>query len=248
MLLIDAYNVTHALAARGRSSRRGEVGDLLSLLATSRYAKREVTLVCDGGPRHRDPIELQQLAGLLAGVQTRRVLYAGDGREADDLVEQLLKESNQPRAILVVSSDRRLQQAAAFLGAGTLGSKEFLEHLYADMRRGEAARSRPTDGLDSLTLEDWERYFGLLPGLGPTPGSLVDTPGGTGSKSRRPTTATTRGQRRTTPKIPEQPNAWLDEARRIWASRFDPKELDMEQWLKKHPPGSSRGPDARREG
>ncbi|MFN9976283.1 MAG: NYN domain-containing protein, partial [Phycisphaerae bacterium] len=160
MLLIDAYNVTHALAARGRSARRGEVGDLLSLLAASRYAKREVTLVCDGGPRHRDPIELQQLAGLLAGVQTRRVLYAGDGREADDLVEQLLKESNQPRAILVVSSDRRLQQAAAFLGAGTLGSKEFLEHLYADMRRGEAARSRPTDGLDSLTLEDWERYFG----------------------------------------------------------------------------------------
>lgn len=248
MLLIDAYNVTHALAARGRSARRGEVGDLLSLLTASRYAKREVTLVCDGGPRHRDPVELQQLAGLLAGVQTRRVLYAGDGREADDLVEQLLRESSHPRSILVVSSDRRLQQAASFLGAATLGSREFLEHLYADMRRGEAARSRPTDGLDSLTFEDWERYFGLIPGVGPGPGSLLETPGPPTARSQAATPASGRSTAKAASKISEQPNAWLEEARRIWASRFDPKELDMEQWLKKHPPRSSPGPDSGRNG
>lgn len=240
MLLIDAYNVTHALAATRRSARRGEVGDLLELLSCSRYAKREVTLVCDGGPRHRDPIELQQLAGLLAGIQTRRVLYAGDGREADDLVEQLLRESGQPRAILVVSSDRRLQRAAAYLGASTIGSKEFLEHLHSDFQRAQSVRSRPTDGLDSLTVEDWERYFGLLPGLGPIPGALLDTPAKHASKPKAPEHAGSRGSK---PRRPELPNSWLDEARRVWANRFDPTELDMERWLRMNPKGPHQRPE-----
>src|SRR5262249_15341791 len=57
-----------------------------------------------------------------------RVLFAV-GQTADDLIEELLRADPTPARTAVVSSDRRLKQAARRRGARALGCMAYLEEL-----------------------------------------------------------------------------------------------------------------------
>lgn len=230
MLLVDTYNVLHATGALPPDLAGLETGDLAALIAVSRYADRPATLVCDGvRPRGAGD-------GRIPGVE---LLYAGHGREADDLIESIIAASSAPGRLLVVSSDRRVVGAARRRRASTLSSEMFLKRLAADRDRPAAGRVLPAFTqeipLDAYSIAHWMREFGL--GEADVDRIRRDLRSRPGSAARR----------QPPPKpdipLPDAPapppaaasfrvtDPLLLEVLREWAGQISPDDLDMSRWL-----------------
>ncbi|MEM1183612.1 MAG: NYN domain-containing protein [Planctomycetota bacterium] len=157
LLLVDAYNVLHTVGVLPPDLAGQDVPGLIRLIAHSRYADRELTVVCDGiGSKDR---------GVSFG--HARVLFSGAEREADDLIERLIDRYTKGRTLTVVSSDRRLQRAAKRGRAEGLSSRDFLKHLLDDHRQipirdktgGWAPRAAVP--LDPYSVAAWMTEFGF---------------------------------------------------------------------------------------
>lgn len=167
-LIIDGYNLMHAAGMAGRrygpgqfeKSRNRFLRYLASHLAESE--RRRTTIVFDaqsatpGGSRG-------------AHFEEMEIVFAS-GRDADDLIEEIIAAHSAPRQILLVSSDHRLQKAARRRRAKSVDSEE----LIAEFDRhgpvaGEAAR--PTPAADPkfsgqtppAEIEMWLQEFGDVP-------------------------------------------------------------------------------------
>jgi predicted RNA-binding protein with PIN domain len=125
VLLIDAYNVLHVSGILPPELAGPDVAGLVRLIARSRYADRELTVVCDGVGSKSHGVSLG----------AARVLFSGTEREADDLIEVLITRFGRGRTLEVVSSDRRLHRAARRGKAGVISAEAFLRHLAEDHRR-----------------------------------------------------------------------------------------------------------------
>ena len=173
MLIVDAYNVLHADGVLPPHLEGGGVPGLIRLLAASRYARRRITLVCDGGA-----------SGSRSGVRIDGVyvLYSGHEAEADDLIETLIEKYHRGNPLDVVSTDRRLRKAARRVGAGSIRSEDFLARLAEDEARpkllsGNALRKQVP--LDAYSVRAWCREFGVPeaePETTETPVAPVDSP------------------------------------------------------------------------
>ena len=136
--------------------------------------------------------------------------FSGPTSDADSVIERLIIESHTPSRLVVVSSDRRIERAARRRGCRALGSPEFLRACLG------AKPSTPADdvGYDEAMppeeLESWLRAFGS-----PSPPA----------PSRSP---------------PAPPRAPRDERGLLDGAGIDPKDLDMERWLRLHPPPKPR--------
>ncbi len=167
MLLIDAYNVLHVSGILPPELAGPDVADLVRLIARSRYADRELTVVCDGVGSKSHGVSLG----------AARVLFSGTEREADDLIEVLITRFGRGRTLEVVSSDRRLHRAARRGKAGVISAEVFLGHLAEDHRRvtqrdrtgGWAPRAQVP--LDRYSVEAWMAEFGLEVEAGPAVGA-----------------------------------------------------------------------------
>ncbi len=218
MLIVDAFNILHAR----RSSRDGAwgVAELLAALSRGRYAGEDITLVCDGSPDAATG-EHTQVARLLGGAgrpRARRVLYANTppfNREADDLIEELLAGAPEPRRVTIVSSDRRLRAAASRAGATSVTARDFLAHLGADLARRARASTTNDEPLDPSTVRWWLNYFDA-----PAPTERVNTK-----------TTPRREHKAMPPPVMTPPPI----------ASLDPSSLDMEHWLRLHPPPASPG-------
>ncbi len=127
-LLIDGYNLLHAAGlARDRygpgqfeKCRRRLLQELADRLSGE---QRELTTVIfdaqDGPP---DLPAVQQFARI-------GVVYAV-GTDADSMIEAMLASHASPRQVLVVSSDHRLQKAAAARRAKSIDSERFWEQEF----------------------------------------------------------------------------------------------------------------------
>ncbi len=173
MLIVDAYNVLHADGVLPPHLEGGGVPGLIRLLAASRYARRRITLVCDGGA-----------SGSRSGVRIDGVyvLYSGHEAEADDLIETLIEKYHRGNPLDVVSTDRRLRKAARRVGAGSIRSEDFLARLAEDEARpkllsGNALRKQVP--LDAYSVRAWCREFGVPeaePETTETPVAPADSP------------------------------------------------------------------------
>ncbi len=170
MLILDVANILHVLT-RGRAPGDGDVLELVGWLANSRYGKQEVTLVCDGNPMRASGLRDRVVAAMAAAGNTRQLLFSGPDQQADDVVEGLLEHTTSTGNVLVVSSDRRLRDAAKRMGAKSLRSEEFAEQLHDDARRraftGESSRD-----VGHISAAAWAAYFGidLTTGMAREPG------------------------------------------------------------------------------
>jgi hypothetical protein len=225
MLIVDAFNILHAR----RSSQREAwgVADLLAALSRGRYAGEDITLVCDGspGPASDDHAGVARLLGGAGRPRARRVLYANTppyNREADDLIEELLAGAPDPTRVTIVSSDRRLRSAAARAGASSIAARDFVTHLAADLARRARASTTNDEPLDPSSVRWWLNYF-------ESPSTQANPP------SARP-------KRGTPPPYPP-PTAPLATPPPL--ASLDPSALDMEHWLRLHPPLSEPAAQAR---
>lgn len=161
LYLIDGYNMLHAMGVlRGRAgphglekARRG----LLGLLHGS-YGDEspQVTVVFDAAQAPPGVEPEQDYHGI-------HVHFAVHGREADDLIEDLIHRASAPRQLVVVSDDHRLQRAARQRRCAVRGCLDFLEGLYRRRRR-----QPPPDRADKQQvvapgeMQRWLEEFGDL--------------------------------------------------------------------------------------
>jgi predicted RNA-binding protein with PIN domain len=127
-IVVDAYNVIYAdddlrrVAIKDlERARRRLVSRLVSYV---REKELQVTLVFDGKGTMTDAETV--LPGKIQAVYTPR------HQTADDLIISMIAASENPKEIIVVTSDRaHIRPAAAQAGCPVVGSREFLGRIQA---------------------------------------------------------------------------------------------------------------------
>ena len=156
-LLIDAYNVLFASPSLPERYDSGSAAALCRAL--DRVRKGRVVVVADGGPKPDDRARADT-----GGVQ---LIFAGKGREADDVIEELIEAEADPRNLVLVSSDHRLQHAAQRRGASYMDAHVFLRELGGALRRRDAPRAGPEKPMNMPSAAEWMKLFDLHEDGGP---------------------------------------------------------------------------------
>ncbi len=170
-ILIDGYNLLFAAnivaAAPGpyefAASRRALLRFLVAVLTEEE--RRQTTVVFDGrgAPPGLPPQDV------FAEIS---VLFSAPGREADDLIEEILPRYSAPKTLTVVSSDHRVQRAARRRKAITIDSDVWCRQCWQRRQRqrrrqgqpqGPAWRSAADDeGLSAPQVAEWLDEFGEI--------------------------------------------------------------------------------------
>lgn len=139
-LIIDGYNLMHAAgiarpryAPGGLEACRARLHRELSARLDADVLAAAV-VVYDAFDSVSDLDREQQHRGV-------NVLFAGQGRDADSLIERMLRQHSVPRRVIVVSSDHRLHRAARRRRARCVDSEDFWAELEADVRPHFESRS-----------------------------------------------------------------------------------------------------------
>jgi predicted RNA-binding protein with PIN domain len=153
--LIDGYNLLHAMGAlqgtagpQGLERARQRLLGLIEGVFQDRAGS--VTVVFDGTEA--------EAALTPAGVE---VIFAARNEEADDLIERLIKKASTPGQLSVVSSDRRLRQAAKRRNARSIASEDFIDEL-EKLRKARVKRVPGPKREPVGSPEEWLREFGQL--------------------------------------------------------------------------------------
>lgn len=148
-VIVDAWNVLHVTGVLPPGLAGLDLTGLARLMSRSRWISAHPVLVCDGAP--------QEAHGIPRAI---RVLWSGPRAEADDLIEHHIDQTSAPKALTVVSSDRRLHKAARRRGCKVLSSEDFLRTILEDL---SGASSPTTEFKDHPggSPQAWQRTFGL---------------------------------------------------------------------------------------
>lgn len=150
-LLIDGYNLLHAsgIFASGEGPptlERSRVA-LLDFLAERLEAKLQsrTTIVFDGA--HAPPGLISEMKHGALSVQ-----FSRRGASADELLEELIAAEPDPRHLLVVSSDHRIQRAARQRGASFVDSETWCAELKRAVGPQEETSHPSLDDKDAASL------------------------------------------------------------------------------------------------
>jgi predicted RNA-binding protein with PIN domain len=159
-LLIDGYNLLHVTnifgdPGSGTALHRTREKFLNFLAAAlDERQRREATIVFDaaGAP-----------PGLPRTIMHNGITvhFARQHSDADEMIEELIDATRAPRALLVVSSDHRVQRAARRRGATTVDSEAWYAELEA-ARREHAAQNqlpKPAEGPTPEETAYWVDQF-----------------------------------------------------------------------------------------
>jgi len=160
--LIDGYNLLHAMGVlRGRVGPQGLEKARLRLLGLLQGAlgkdASQATIVFDAAAAPAGAAGEQEYQGI-------QVYFAIHHKQADDLIEALIRQNSAPKQLTVVSDDRRIQAAAQRRHCPVLGCLEFLEELERTRRRRHVTPNQNSDKQSSSPqdMDRWLRAFADL--------------------------------------------------------------------------------------
>jgi predicted RNA-binding protein with PIN domain len=162
--LIDGYNLIHALGMIQRNLAPGGLEEsrrrLLVFLAEAFGKSASVTIVFDAQHAPRNVSRWQTHQGL-------HIEFAPAGQSADDRIETLIDEVAEPAALVVISNDMRLQNAARRRGARSWSHEALLDFL--GRNQAPEAPPRTTTGdpekseqMSPEEMKSWMEEFGHL--------------------------------------------------------------------------------------
>lgn len=153
--IIDGYNVIHALGMiqkqvdpGGLEASRRRLLDFLS--EAFRDDAGRVTVVFDAKQAPRGVPRQQTYHGL-------HIHFAPKDQSADDWIEHLIENDAQPRALVVVSNDLRLQNAARQRGALGWSHEALLDFL--EKRPTSTAAPAQEEKGGQLSPEETKRWL-----------------------------------------------------------------------------------------
>ncbi len=163
-LLIDGYNLMHAWGRLGtklsrdgfRRVRRRFLDDLARELGPE--LSSEATVVFDASAHPGDFPLKAEYRGL-------SLVFALGEESADARIEALIALDSTPKSLVVVSSDRRIRQAAHRRKARSIKSDDLLDALEKRRRTALAAPDDPSDPDRAQSAGDsnhWLETFGDL--------------------------------------------------------------------------------------
>ena len=151
--IVDGNNVMGQTPGWHRDKANARRVLLRKTAAFARAKAARVTVVFDGAPDRGAP-EGSAFLGV-------KVLYAEPGSDADTRIERLVENSQNPRGLTVVTSDRHLAFLVRSRGATVVRSGEFRKQIENILN----SQPKAEDGeqFEAGDLNNWLRYFGALP-------------------------------------------------------------------------------------
>jgi uncharacterized protein len=161
--LIDGYNLLHAL---GLLRARAGPGDLLrARLGLLRFLRSALgdeassaTVIFDADRAPAGLPDTEDYEGI-------HIRYAVHEPEADDLIEDIIRQQALPHDLAVVSDDHRLQRAAQRRNCKALGCGDFLDWLEQRQKRAQPVPPQPggkPQTVSAAELRHWLAEFGDL--------------------------------------------------------------------------------------
>jgi uncharacterized protein len=155
--IIDGYNLLHAMGLLGGPVGPNQLAKaragLLGLVAAA-HITEPATIVFDA---RRAPAgaATEEVHGVI------RIEYV-TGEEADDRIEWLIAHDPAPKRLVIVSDDRRLQQAAKRRGCPYWKCDVYLDWLQKERRKQSPVAGEKPAGVGPMEAERWLAAFGDL--------------------------------------------------------------------------------------
>lgn len=156
MFIIDGHNLLYTV----RKTQEGceTLSDVTLCRTLGTYFKltgEKAEIIFDGiGPPDK--------SGLNA-VGNVEVLFAGRGTDTDTVIEGKIRTSTAPKGLTIVSSDRRLRQAAQARKATAVKSEVFWADLQKQLSRKRLVKEPPAKrrGISESETKQWLSFFGI---------------------------------------------------------------------------------------
>jgi predicted RNA-binding protein with PIN domain len=154
--IIDGYNLLHFI--QEASEGFGAITDVQLCRVISGYLKlidEKGEVIFDGtGPRDK---------GAFDNISNLEVFFTGLRSDADTVIEDKIKASTAPRRLTIVSSDRRLRDAAKKRRATVVKSQVFWDNVQKRLSRKTKVKEplAKREGLSEGETEQWLKIFDL---------------------------------------------------------------------------------------
>ena len=155
-IIVDGYNLLRAVQKTSEESE--SITDVQLCRIVGRYLKstgEKGQVVFDGiGPPDKSGFN---------NINNLEVFFAGLSSDADTVIEDKIRASTAPKSMTVVSSDRRLRDAARARKATSVKSDAFWNDLNKRLSRKRTAKepSAKRKGLTESETKQWLEFFGL---------------------------------------------------------------------------------------
>jgi predicted RNA-binding protein with PIN domain len=156
-VIIDGHNLLHSIHKEDPDS--GTISDVWLCRVISGYLRlidEKGEIIFDGtGPRDKSGFD---------NLPNLEVFFAGLRSDADTVIEEKIKASTAPKRLTIVSSDRRLRDAARKRKTTVVKSQVFWDNLCKQLARQKKAITEPRGkrhGLSDSETEQWLKFFGL---------------------------------------------------------------------------------------
>lgn len=151
--VIDGYNLLHQTPVMQSGSgpawlhqqRINLIQELAKLLTP---AERTTTMCVFDAHTDRSPNTTDFV------LEDIRVCFAHHHREADDFIEDLIEQHRSPRSLLVVSSDRRIRNAAKYRQVKTIDSREWYDNISLRYTDSLSHATLPTNEVDPESIKN----------------------------------------------------------------------------------------------
>ena len=154
--LIDGYNLLRAVQKIDAFAELNEAQLCRYLADFLHLVKDRGTIVFDGiGPS--DKRELMSIRGL-------EIRFSGQRSDADTVIEWKIEENTAPRRLMVVSSDRRLRNAAARRKSKSIPVDVFRAAMSKTLESASRTPAEPREkqtGISEGETDVWMKYFNL---------------------------------------------------------------------------------------
>jgi predicted RNA-binding protein with PIN domain len=156
MVIIDGHNLLHSIVKISDDS--SSINDLQLCWIISRYLKAvgETGEIIFDGTGPRDKSQYDNIANF-------EVLFAGLGTDADTVIEDKIRANSAPRRLSIISSDRRLRDAARTRKATAVKSEIFWDNLQKQLRQKKPVKEPEAkrSGLTESETGQWLDIFGI---------------------------------------------------------------------------------------
>jgi len=155
-VIIDGHNLLHSI------QQTGEDSELISRIQLCRILSGYLKLIDENGEIVFDGMGPKDKSGF-DNISNLEVFFAGLGSDADTVIEDKIKANTAPRRLTVVSSDRRLRDAARARKSTAVKSQVFWSNLCKQLSRKRTIKEPASkrQGISESETEQWLKFFGL---------------------------------------------------------------------------------------